>query len=247
MKDKERIRAFCDDLAKQWEENCPELGAYQVIVNLYRRLRTFLLFNDEVHNMFLLWEMQRYFGTEMPEESAQENSVCNQLTLRWQSVAENLQGNADTTSLNLPFLKTLLLDSWEYFTKAAKSEPSPIALAEWSLLQAMSDVSGRDGPSGIPEWEYDAFTDILNGIIETVLNNPLPLCSNVSILDGYIIAFVPHDINSDTETALHISDFNFIFDDLAKRHYNLSKERSRSKPKKAGNKEPLKGTDNNGR
>ena len=59
------------------------------------------------------------------------------------------------------------------------------------------------------------FTDILNGIIETVLNNPLPLCSNVSILDGYIIAFVPHDINSDTETALHISDFNFIFDDLA--------------------------------
>ena len=53
--------------------------------------------------MFLLWEMQRYFGTEMPEESAQENSVCNQLTLRWQSVAENLQGNADTTSLNLPF------------------------------------------------------------------------------------------------------------------------------------------------
>ena len=69
MKDKERIRAFCDDLAKQWEENCPELGAYQVIVNLYRRLRTFLLFNDEVHNMFLLWEMQRYFGTEMRKKA----------------------------------------------------------------------------------------------------------------------------------------------------------------------------------
>ena len=114
MRDKAKIRRFCDELAALWEEKRPNMRFGQLVVTLNRAL------DKPRHDIFYLEEeemldvLRRFFSKEY-QKAVREDNRGEQLTERWQEAIEDLRYNTESDAFDLPLFKTLLVDTWQYF------------------------------------------------------------------------------------------------------------------------------------
>lgn len=210
MREKARIRKFCDELAALWEEKRPNMRFGQIVVSLNQAL------DKPRHDLFSLEDeemldvLRRFFSKEY-QTSLREDNRGDALTERWQNAIEEL---IETDVFDLPLLKTLLVDTWQYFMDTV--DDFGINNGDLPMIGDMYVLINRTTyPSGVLQWEYEAYIKILEGLL-TALQNPLfPHGYNGNFYDGYITVEEYHGC----EHALHISELDSYFAELAKMYY----------------------------
>lgn len=213
MRDKARIRKFCNELANLWEEKRPNMRFGQMVVTLNQAL------DKPRHDIFYLEEdemldvLRRFFSKEY-QKAVREDNRGEELTERWQEAIEDLQYDTESDAFDLPMLKTLLMDTWQYFIDTV--DDFGVSNADLPLIGAMYVLVNRSTyPDGVLPWEYEVYTRILEGLLHT-LQDPLCPCGyEGNFYDGYIT--VQPYIHCDDE--LHISKFDSYFEELAKIYY----------------------------
>ena len=213
MRDKARIRRFCDELAALWEGKKPNMRFGQLVVTLNRAL------DKPRHDIFYLEEeemmdvLRRFFSKEY-QKAVREDNRGEQLTERWQDAIEDLQDNTESDAFDLPLLKTLLRDTWQYFIDTV--DDFGIHNTDLPLIGAMYVLINRTTyPDGILTWEYEAYIKILEGLLDALRNPLFPCGYGGNFYDGYIV--VQPYIHCDD--AFHISKLDSYFAELAKMYY----------------------------
>lgn len=170
MREKARIRRFCNELATLWEEKQPNMRFGQLVVTLNRAL------DKPRHDIFYLEEeemldvLRRFFSKEY-QKAVREDNRGEQLTERWQDAIEDLRYNTETAMFDLPLFKTLLVDTWQYFIDTV--DDFGINNADLPLIGAMYVLVNRTTyPDGVLQWEYEAYIKILEGLLNA-LQDPL--------------------------------------------------------------------------
>ena len=210
MREKARIRRFCDELASLWEEKKPNMRFGQMVVSLNRAS------DKPRHDIFYLEEEEmldvlRRFFSKGYQKAVREDNRGEKLTERWRNAMEGL---AETDMFCLPLFKALLVDTWQYFIDTI--DDFGINNADLPMIGAMYTLANHaEYPDGVLQWEYEAYIKILEGLL-LALQAPLsPNGYGGNFYDGYTT--VQEYIRC--EHALHTSKFDPYFDELAKIYY----------------------------
>lgn len=115
MRDKARIRKFCDEFAKLWEEKAPDMRFGQMIVCLNKAvdMPRHDIFNLEEDEMIEV--VRRFFSNEYKKSMQDKSELRDALTDRWKSFMNKLQYNDESDDFNLQGFKKLFIDTWQYF------------------------------------------------------------------------------------------------------------------------------------
>lgn len=210
MREKARIRRFCDELASLWEEKKPNMRFGQMVVSLNRAS------DKPRHDIFYLEEEEmldvlRRFFSKGYQKAVREDNRGEKLTERWRNAMEGL---AETDMFCLPLFKALLVDTWQYFIDTI--DDFGINNADLPMIGAMYTLANRaEYPDGVLQWEYEAYIKILEGLLDA-LRDPLSSGGyHGNFYDGYITVWE----YMRCDHALHISEFDPYFDELAKIYY----------------------------
>lgn len=215
VREKARIRRFCNELATLWEEKQPNMRFGQMVVSLNRAL------DKPRHDIYYLEEEEmlevlRRFFSKTYQKAEREDQRGYRLTERWQDATEQeeLRYTTETDVFDLPLFKALLVDTWQYFIDTV--DDFGIKNADLPLIGTMYALLSRTTyPDGILLWEYNAYMKILEGLLNA-LQDPLSPCGyNGNFYDGYITV----QEYTHREHAFHISKFDSYFDTLAKIYY----------------------------
>lgn len=213
MREKARIRRFCNELATLWEEKQPNMRFGQLVVTLNRAL------DKPRHDIFYLEEeemldvLRRFFSKEY-QKFVREDNRGDQLTERWQEAIEDLRYNTESDAFDLPLFKTLLVDTWQYFIDTV--DDFGINNADLPLIGAMYVLVNRTTyPDGVLQWEYEAYIKILEGLLNALQDPLFPRGYDGDFYDGYITVW--EYIRCDH--TLHISEFDSYLKELAKMYY----------------------------
>ena len=161
-----------------------------------------------------MMDIIRHFFKNPYQKSKEDDSRCESLIERWESTIEELRYNSESDAFDLPALKSLLKETWQYFIDTTDcfgfdNAALPIVGAMYVLLNRTMY------PKNIKMWEYDAYIKILEGILQTLCVPLYPIRGRRNFFDGFIgVEAWAHDYRSP-----HISEFDAFFDELSKELY----------------------------
>lgn len=213
MRDKARIRKFCDELATLWENKSPNMRFGQIVVSLNQAL------DKPRHDIFCLEEeemievLQRFFSKEYKKSLLKDNKR-ELLIERWEEAIEELRYNSEWTIFDLPLFRELLIDTWQYFINTI--DDFGVNNRDLPIIGMMYVLVNRSNyPSGILMWEYDAYVRILEGFLLSLQEPLFPGGYKGNFYDGYItvIEYIHR------EYAFHISQFDSYFKELSEMYY----------------------------
>lgn len=203
MRDKNRIRPFCEELARLWEQK-PDLRFGQIIASLpYVNKRSsdmFYLEDDEMTEV-----IHRHFD-ENPKKKADADKLPD-LEMQWRRLSEELQMENE---FNTQAFKNLFRDTWQYFINSAGDSVN-IDARKIPIICCIAALCGHtDYPEDTNEWDYEACTHIAEAFLGA-LSNPLRGGYRGNFHDGYI----PVTESDRTIHELHISEFDEYFGELS--------------------------------
>lgn len=210
MRERARIKPFCDELAALWESKAAGMRFGQIVVSLNKA------YDKPRHDIFQLEEdemmevIRRFFSKEYKQKCKKDDREYR-LTESWEEEIEKLDG---CEPFELSTLKPLLLETWQYLIDTVDdfgidNHAIPI-IGNMYVLRNHNEY-----PKGVLQWEYEAYIRILDGLLSS-LEEPLhPKGYDGNFYDGYIVVEECHGC----EHYLNISEFDAYFDKLAKSYY----------------------------
>lgn len=214
MSNYKHIHDFCNELAELWAEHAPKMRFSQILVGLNKasdRPRQLTYELEEAEMMDII----RHFFKNPYQKSKEDDSRCENLTERWETAVEELRHNSESDAFDLPVLKPLLKETWQYFMDTVDcfgfdNASLPIVGAMYVLLNRTTYLEN------VKPWEYDAYITILEGILQS-LNAPLqPTVTRKNTFFNGFISVTPWVHH---EWPVHISEFDAFFDELSKELY----------------------------
>lgn len=211
MRDKNRIRSFCEELASLWEQK-PELRFGQIISSLPK-------YSEKSGNLFYLEEdemsevIRRYFS-EKPKKAVDDKLF--DLEMQWKELTEELQAY---NKFDAESFKKLFYDTWQYFTDTAGAAVG-IDYRKIPVICSISVFCGHtDYPDNTDEWDFEACLRIAEAFLGA-LSDPLHGGYKGNFYDGYITVNEFHKATHE----LHISELDEYFNELSEMYRKNAEE-----------------------
>lgn len=205
MRDQNRIRPFCEELAEMWERK-PDLRFGQMVSRLpmYADSQGGDLFYLEDGEM--LEVMRRFFAGKHNPARVRNAGKARELETRWQALMEKLVDDEfDTGSF-----KTLFADTWQYFVDATVAVGG-ICPQDLPMISCISGFSWHERyPRHTKTWDFDACVQVAKALL-LGLSDPRNGWYRGNFYGGYLTVVEYHGAAKE----IHIREFDGYFDNLA--------------------------------
>lgn len=128
MRGKERIKPFMNELARIWEENCPDWRFGQFIENVFSMINkptTFYMEDDD-----MLWQFKKYFN-DKGEIKMEDINIIAELQSKYE---------ADKESLDIQQLRTLFEYEKEKYNQVKEIVDEFYNNVDYSLRDMFDDL-----------------------------------------------------------------------------------------------------------
>ena len=204
MRDKERIRKFCDEFAALWEQQ-PDLRFGQIISTISRFDDPFYLEEDK-----MMEALKQYFTRKnrAPKNSERELER-SQLENGWTVLLDALQ---DELVFDLEEFKILFIKTWQYFMTYGKE--TTIDIADISIVNSLACFAFFNNyPEETSCWEFDVCLKLAKGLASSIKEPKGRYCGN--LFDGFITVEVYHNDYSEVK----IDEFESFFEELSETYH----------------------------
>lgn len=218
MRDKARIRKFCDEFAELWEKKAPDMRFGQMIVSLNKAAETprhdiFDLEEDEMMEV-----VRRFFSKEYKKSIQDKSELRDELTDRWKSLMDELQYNDESDEFDPQDFKKLFVDTWQYFIDTL--DDFGVSNADLPIIGCISAFTYRSSfLRCIKNSEFYACMALAKALLSG-LEQPLYGQYHGNFYNGYLFV---EELNRFV-SEVHISNFESYFNELVAEFQNAEDE-----------------------
>ncbi len=218
MRDKARIRKFCEEFARLWEEKAPDMRFGQMIVCLNKAadMPRHDIFNMEENEMLKV--IRRFFSREYRKSMQNKSELCDYLTHKWMHIMDMLKYEKKFDDFILQEFKEVFVDTWQYFIDTlddfgiGKDDlPMICRIAEFTCLSGILQC--------IKNPQLYACMALANALL-VGLEHPLYEQFSGNFYNGYLFVEEPDQFI----TEVHISNFESYFNELVAEFQNADKD-----------------------
>ena len=214
MRDKARIRKFCDAFAELWEEKAPDMRFGQMIVCLNKAADAprHDIFNLEENEMIEV--IRRYFSKEYKKSMQDKAELRDDLADRWKKMIDQLQHNDKSDEFDLQSFKILFVDTWQYFIDTL--DDFGINNADLPIIGCISAFTYRSSFGRCIKNSKFYACMVLAKALLLGLEQPLYGRVNGGFYNGYLFVEKFERVVSE----VHISNFESYFNELSTEFQN---------------------------